>query len=281
MTKDAQNDQQKNGESNIINLMGLTPDEVYQETLDSVDHQIKWYTKNASKKKWWAQKLRLSALLLLGIGFILPVLLDIVKLPLNVPGSVASVILALGTGLIALDRYMGHSSGWMRFIKTELLLKSYLSRFQYDTYMERLNWKDGKPNEEQRLSFVQRCASFRNQVWTITNDETLDWIEEFRNSLRALDEKYEEMMPQSKPGSIELTVQNGEQYEDGWEFYIDGRLIKHHHGNSAAEAEVPSGNRVVRVMVKGKPQTSRERIVKIEPGQISEISIDLPAPDAG
>lgn len=308
MTKDEQNDQQKDSEQkwgfwsaifklfggiwkwfrallwpqcdhlaansdHLVNYTKLTPDEIYQHTITDVNNQIGWYTKNACKKKRWAQRLRITALVLLGIGFILPVFLDISNW--NIPGSMASVVLALGTGLIAFDRYMGHSSGWMRFIKTELLLNSYLSRFQYETYMERLKWEDGSPDGEQQISFVKHCADFRNKVWEITNSETKDWMEEFRNSLRALDQKYEELVPEFRSGAIELTVKNGDQFEEGWQFYVDNQLVNSYNNTSAAASDVSPGIRKVRVVAKDEAQTSEERIIKVEPGQISRVEIEL------
>src|SRR5690554_2559531 len=87
---------------------------VFQDTVALVEHDKAWYTRNAKIKRHFAQFGRVTALVFLGLGSIIPLLIDIFDW--QFPPSIATLFLALGAGLLAFDRHMGHSSGWMRFL---------------------------------------------------------------------------------------------------------------------------------------------------------------------
>lgn len=259
---------------------------IYDQTVTDIRRQISWYTENSRKKKRLAQSTRWFALITLGLGSVLPVVFDVLRTlgVAEIPGTFASLVLAAGTGALVLDRQMGFSSGWMRFISTELFLKSRLSAFNYEILIEKVRGAQSNGNEitpEQAESFIRQCANFRAEIWTITNDETRLWMEEFQSSLRSLDDKYRDIVAQIQPGGVQLTVTNGERYPEGWDLWIESRRVGHYTGKSAAVNNLAIGTHKVTVQVTDKPETRTEKLVTISSGQVCEVTIELPDTPVG
>ena len=225
---------------------------LYKETCAKVQDNIDWYTRNARQKKRYAQGIRTGSLIILGIGTILPVIIDTVNTieGVNLPSSIATMVLALGTGLIAFDRFMGYSTGWMRFITSELHLKSRLEAFQYQWELERIAWNGGMPTPEQAQMMATRCADLRGEVTQLVHDETQLWVQEFQSTLRFLDENFKTLVEVNRPGSIALTVENGQDCADGWEVYLNDRLINTCLGSTTALTNLIPGQHKLTVVGK-------------------------------
>lgn len=253
-------------------------EQLYQATVAQVQSSKDWYTRNIRGKKNWAQLLRIAALGLLGIGTIVPVLLDVSGLQ-GIPASITTLVLALGAGCIGLDRFLGFSSAWMRFLTTEMTIKARLEAFKYEWEAEQIRWGGAPPTMEQTLAMVNRCAALHNEVLALVRDETQMWVQEFQASLKALDENFRALADSSRPGAVTLNVENGEQYTNGWEVYVDGHRVDTYKGATAAVSSLPPGFRKLRIVGRAKDgkQAEVETIVNIAAGQLSEQTVKLPA----
>src|SRR5215217_4835470 len=99
--------------------------QVVAQVIANADAAADWYLKARRSKRRWARLLRLGAILLTATAGILPMLLQIWTRPDGIPPFApawSSVVLALALLLVALDRFFGFSSGWMRYISAEMQL---------------------------------------------------------------------------------------------------------------------------------------------------------------
>jgi hypothetical protein len=99
----------------------------------------------------------------------------------------ASIALAIGAALVALDHFFGFSSGWMRYIAAEQRIRQLLEAFQLDWEMQKANWHEATPSPEQIQGMLARAKEFTMEVTTAVRDETSDWIREFQGAIKQLE----------------------------------------------------------------------------------------------
>lgn len=253
---------------------------LYDVTVKSVNDNISWYTKSARNRKTWAQRLRFFALILLGIGTVVPIMIDLIQQRTgeSIPASIASLFLATGTGLIIFDRYMGYSTSWMNFISTEMTLKTKLDHFRYEWELQRIALEGKAPTSEQASMFVNLCLAMRREVNGMLEQETRRWMEEFQRNMKMLDENFNAAKEAHRPGAINLTVEEGHLFVDGWELLINNQSKGKHIGTAAALVDLQPG--IIQLCVKAKHPTSNQTVacakaIFLEPGQIAETSLRL------
>lgn len=64
-------------------------------------------------------------------------------------GHFGYIFLALAAGCVAMDKFFGFSSNWMRFMTTSLALQRHLAEFEMDWNILWLEIQDHKPTPEQ------------------------------------------------------------------------------------------------------------------------------------
>jgi len=151
-----------------------------------------WYAGRRGRKRLWGRALRVGAIVLGAIAAVLPVLSEIYTTdgePAIAPGW-ATVFLAAAAALVALDRYFGFSSGWMRFMSAEIRLTRLRHEFEYGWQAERAA-AGGRPSTEQVAALLARAKAFVLAVDDVVADETSGWITEFRTSLETAEQGLE------------------------------------------------------------------------------------------
>ncbi|MCG3211538.1 MAG: hypothetical protein FOGNACKC_05184 [Anaerolineae bacterium] len=161
---------------------------LYTFTMSKGQESIDWYGVRSRPKKRWAQILRVVAILATSMGGIVPILSQIPTWATeNMNPAWASVAIAVAATALGLDRFFGFSSAWMRFITSQLKLEARQEMFQFEWLETRASWQGQPPTYEQARAMVNRCAQFAAEVSTIVEQETLQWVSEFRNVLTGLD----------------------------------------------------------------------------------------------
>jgi len=124
---------------------------VYCHAVAEARASAAWYDSRRGSKRLWARCLRIGAIVLAASAALLPLLSQVfVRHGKPVIQPVwASVALVLAAALVALDRYFGFSSAWMRFMLSELSLNSLISDFEFAWHAERAGWPNGVPDDEQ------------------------------------------------------------------------------------------------------------------------------------
>jgi hypothetical protein len=114
---------------------------LYRTTKAKALAQINWYKAKVRPKRFGSQACRFTAIFLFGLAALLP-LLKASGIWQRQPGAAAQereipfelgyVAAAAAAGLMAFDRYFGLSTGWIRYIQTELAMENALDELQYD-----------------------------------------------------------------------------------------------------------------------------------------------------
>jgi hypothetical protein len=238
---------------------------------------IAWYLKAKRPKQSAARALRANAVVLAALAGILPMLtqLDVWKAYLN--PVFASVFLGVAGACVALDRYFGFSSGWIRYITAELQLRQLLQEFTLDWQAELASWKGLQPTEEQTQKVLTRCRAFVTQVNTIVRDETALWVAEFQDTLKQLDETVKARAAASVNGGIAITVTNGDQCDAaGWSLSVDEAASQKHSGKTAAITGVVPGLHRVKVegVIQAHPRRA-EAAVTTASGTVATVELTL------
>ncbi len=146
-----------------------------------------WYTNAMRRRGRLARTIRFAALLLFGIGGVVPVAKGVLEaLPTEFPwGDVGYIALAVGAGLLGFDHFFGVSSGYTRFVTAEIAIRHARVRFKTDWLILSAS---GIPSSGPALEpFVQRLREFLSMVVQLVERETQGWVAEFRSNLSELE----------------------------------------------------------------------------------------------
>jgi cytochrome c556 len=243
---------------------------VYAHVVKDANDAIKWYQLSRKPKKKMAMSLRWSAVLLLSASGLLPLISELWK-PLAVNALATSLCVAVAAALFGLDKLFNYSTGWMRYVQTDLLLRTALAEFEFDWQLGRLAWASNQPTPEQANQMLTRCKEFAARINAIVSEETNVWITEFQASLAQLGEsvktaearvaadtaKREEAA--KAVGALNVTVKhNGQTYGGKFKLKVnneqDGKLYVGSNialvglsaGPNKVEAEFTDGGKVHR-----------------------------------
>jgi hypothetical protein len=99
-----------------------------------------------------------------------------------------ALAIAVAGGAMALDRFLGGTSGWIRCMKTELQLRDELEAFELEWEFGRAALLGNVPTLDQTIAMLQRAKSFAAHVNAVVQTETNAWVEEFQSSVKQIDE---------------------------------------------------------------------------------------------
>ena len=256
-------------------------DKLFKFTLGKGQGSVAWYQRKSAPKRNWAQITRVTSIVAAAIGAIWPVLS---QMPVGENAAVeiffnpawASVALAIAAAAIALDKFFGFSSGWMRFITSQMQIQKLLDAFEYDWMKERASWHDQQPSYEQAQVMIAKCAALAANVAKIEEDETRAWTQEFRSALENLEQTSKQQKAEIEAGAIRVRVSNGDACAEGWILQLEGKAAQTHRGTTGVVANLYPG--VYKFTAKGTIAdipVQAEDVVTVEPGGITDISVKL------
>ncbi|MGQ4375121.1 SLATT domain-containing protein [Streptomyces sp. SAS_267] len=140
-----------------------------------------WYLSDRVWKRWTARVLRSGATLGAVAGAALP-LLDLTG-PVRGAAPWGYLALLLAVSCVAVDRFFGVTSGWIRDVATAQAVQRRLQALQFDwaseSVREVLGPADGTASEA-----ADRCIGvlrrFSEDITELVRTETADWMVEFR-----------------------------------------------------------------------------------------------------
>ena len=119
---------------------------------------IDWYVTAKIPKKRVAAWLRGLIILLTSLAGLLAVLVPILDdPPFVLPPASISIVAALSAAFLGIDRFFGFSRGWIRYVQTELKLRTALNAFHLAWYRRCSRWTG--PGSRRRLRRVQRAQA--------------------------------------------------------------------------------------------------------------------------
>jgi hypothetical protein len=228
-------------------------------------------------KQACARALRASSIVLLALAGILPMLTQLEDLSPFLAPVWASVLVAMAGACVALDRFFGYSSAWIRYINAALQLRQIVQEFNLDWQADQAAWRDGQPDEQQVQRTLARCKAFVTQVGAVVRDETALWIAEFQDTLKQLDETVRARETGSVTGGLIVTVTNGEQCgSSGWTLSLDDGPPQRHSGKTAAlTGVVPGLHRLTVVGTVGAQPRRAESAVQVAANGLIAVDLEL------
>jgi hypothetical protein len=192
------------------------------ETLDGIKERIlvamkveeDWYAKARCWHSIYSRGIRVLAIILFSIGILLPILnLDIVTIKTK-PLNFGYICLAVGGLLLLLDKYLGISSGYVRFYIAELDIKKNTHEFTSNWDIETA--KATTPMTiENIVNLLNIIKQFKQAVFTTIQVETGAWSTEFQTQTGELYELFKQKQSEAiKPVDIMVTVENYTSYSD-------------------------------------------------------------------
>ncbi|MBV9928748.1 MAG: SLATT domain-containing protein [Acidobacteria bacterium] len=256
----------------------------YAYAEERAEQAVQWYLKNKGWKAFWSRSLRISAILLTTLGGLAPIVGSTGWLKSQsfdyepVVKMLGYVFLALAAACVGLDRFFGFSSGWMRYITTALALEKSLSEFRMAWAMTLAKLGGATPTEEQVQSMLQKVKEFVAYVDGTVEEETRDWVTEFRTSLSDVDRTAKELGKAARPGAIDVTVTNGMDAEGGFDVALDGMNVRAGvRGTKYHVGYVPPGPHKIEVSARvGGQAFGASELVNVGPGEIAKATLALP-----
>jgi hypothetical protein len=187
----------------------------------------------------------------------------------------SAILLGVAAALLALDRFYGTTSGWVRYVLAARQLTEAMDDFQLSFEVQRLSWGQPEPTAEQALAALAGVHKFVKRVNEIVTDETKTWAAEFAEVLKQIDEQMKTAGQAKRQSAIQVTVTNGDQCQPGWKLQVGNHVPEDRVGKDASVA-VPPDLYVVRITGKigGKP-VQAEKAVTVTAGEIQKVELTL------
>ena len=170
---------------------------------NEAQRQIDWYHAKRKVKASVSTGLRFVAILLFVLGGLVP----IVKATLAPEtirrigfdfGQTGYLLLAVAAGCVAMDRFFGYSSGWIRYVTTALALEKSLEEFRLEWARYIAKLRGGQPNESELDQLIRTCETFNLAIRGQIEQKTKAWVTEFENNLSQLGRDLEAKADEAK-----------------------------------------------------------------------------------
>lgn len=190
-----------------------------KETLETIKSSIltamkieeEWYIKARFRHSIYSRSIRVISIILFAFGILWPIL----KAQQSIINfDIGYISLAIGGLLLLLDKYLGVSSGYVRFYIAELYIKK--NTFEF---IENWNIEYSKIGTtittENIIILLNLVKSFRQAVFTTIQVETGAWSTEFQSQTGELYELFKQKQNEySKPSNISVNIENHIGYSD-------------------------------------------------------------------
>lgn len=256
--------------------------ELFAATLQHGQAAIGWYRINIRNKRAGSQIIRLLAILLFSVGALIPLVINIARVEGKsnelFDAQWGYISFAVATGLLAADKFYGFSTGWARYIKTQLVLERGLSDLRYEWVALASKVPCQQPTPDQIQAMIQKLKEFVDFAHTQIEQETEAWVVEFQTSLSDLTTSLKTQTEAARPGTVEVKVTNADKFEKV-RALLDQMSELPLQGNQCVFPSVAPGVHAVTVRgtKDGKEFTGAD-VVKVTAGVLASVSISIPIP---
>lgn len=249
-------------------------EKLYKYVTGLAEEAISWYLKRKDIKKRGALITRWSAIFLTSAAGIIPLISEILFDKINALWGSVAIILA--GSFIGFDKFGGFSTGWMRYLTAELKIRNSLQSFKIEWEIRKSPLNGNDPDDRQLKSFLDMCKTFLLTTNTTIENEFDEWKLEFKNALKQIDNAVKAQQEIKSKGAINVTVANGDQCDDGWNMYVNGKDEKKYTGKTAALTNIDSGDITIKVNATiDRKDVTAEKAVTINPSVTSTVEMEL------
>ena len=178
---------------------------------------------------------------------------------------------------LAIDKFYGFSTGWIRYIKTELALQGALIQLRYDWFTLLAKVENSQPTQDQIQLMLQKLEAFVVSVNTQVGQETDAWILEFQSGLAELANTLKSRAEAAKPGSLRVTVANAKDFDGGVKAVLDHGVDERSiEGTQCLFSAVAPGPHEVlaRGLKGGKPYTATS-VVQVSANSLASVTLPI------
>jgi hypothetical protein len=259
----------------------------YDVTVRTADSYIDWYRKHVVAKRLASRSLRLIAIVFVAIGTLAPLVQAVwSNTGLAIQGNPSNgtthfewgyLAFGLAAACVGADKFFGVSTGWIRYIKTQMSLEMALSEFRYDWVLLVAKFERCESAPDQIPPLLQRLKDFIVQVHLQVQQETEAWILEFQSNLADLERTIKSQTEARKPGKIQVTVSNARDCGSELTAFLNRAEMKPIQGSTCLFTLVPAGEH--EVLIKGSRNgktLEASGFVKVSPDAMAPITIEMP-----
>jgi hypothetical protein len=237
-----------------------------------------WYLRKKVPKRRLGQWLRGLAILLTALAGLVPILSELWQSggqPVIRPGW-SPLLLGLAALILLLDRFLGGTSSWMRYVAASQAIGERLRRFRFDWTLAQAARAGQPPDAAHTARLIGLCHRLVAGVDRVVQQETQTWASEFRGVLRQIDEAAVKAARGRGVGAIEVAVTNGEQVSGTWRLRIDEGPEQRYAGKKATLTGLLPGPRQVSVAgeIAGKPVRD-EALVQVSEDVVETVTLTL------
>jgi hypothetical protein len=142
-----------------------------------------WYIDEKKSKARWSRALRILAILFATAGAALPFIAANNGV---VDFEWGYVALALAAGAVAMDRYFGFSTAWMRYITAEQAIQRRLQELQFSWASTQIARGNRVPSAHEVAAELEKLAAAAAAIGEEVRTETMAWAEEFQTNIGEL-----------------------------------------------------------------------------------------------
>lgn len=136
----------------------------------------------------YSRFLRGAAIILTALGGLMPVLQGLFGTGTFAAfGQIGYIFLALAAACVGFDKFFGFSSGWVRFMTTEMAIQQDLAEFQMDWMLLMAEMGEKQPSSDMIQKVLLRLKEFRLQIIRRISQEMQMWAGEFNSNLLQLE----------------------------------------------------------------------------------------------
>jgi hypothetical protein len=238
----------------------------------------RWYLKKRQSMRFLGRTLRLLAILMAGGAGLVPIISQLWQAdgkPLLAPGW-SPLLLGLAGICIFLDRFLGGTSSWLRFVRASQEIGDLARVFRFDWEMYRAALGTQTPGDDQTLEGISTCRKLLADVDRIVRDETEAWAEEFRSVLKQVDETAAAAAKTQPTGGIDVEVTNGDQATGGWSLRIDdGTAIPQTGKTASVTGLLPALHKISASGTIGGAPKRAEKTVNVRAGAVELVTLTL------
>lgn len=186
--------------------------EVHRYVLENAQREVGWYSASLGSKRRWSMGLRGGALFLAALSGLVPLVNTLwseAHWPtfgvFPFPATSLTLFLVLASGMVAVDKFWGFSSGWLRYLKTRQLLENRIEGFHLD-WAAAWPGKGAEHGPGDTKALLGLARAFLDDVNMIVGEETNAWIQEFNASLQTLEDQVEKRRAEKEASGTENRV---------------------------------------------------------------------------